>query len=739
MTQFLSRSTPRSLVASVSDAVESFGRLLVSADSLDERLKLETNEKRREPFAVADTVLESLIGEAMAGQQVAKIAAGKVELLIATSSEQQVALSEHFEVAKQEQRGSWYVPESETLSLGLIHSAHWCGVDPRLLINMAEAERANPEFRGAPEAVAVWVLEPLFEDLFMPFKLRGTKMLGKKDAAQQEAYWKKVEPLYAALGIDPAALDPFRPSRGWSQHGIEEIVELRRTLIAAWGDIAGQAGPRYRLFRIGQLVDRYYSKAKKGPPLRRQVLTKPFGRTLTAFFGGDWLAFLAYIGEQPNPGEEIIQTLPETKLAVGGSEKAAVLADRHGVSEEQMRGLLASFWQSEDGSSPLEQRVAALERHWECFDQLHAALRTGDEGLWGLIQEHDYVSPNMSAEEDGDYQPRAWERLLPAELNDEIERLWGTGVLARWPEKLVTEPAPHARVAETMGPALRFWQGAALTAWFLCAGPYSRTSLEGLSDYHSRELAALDSLGVPVNQALFSELKEAEERDGEPEHGGGLTITISIGPISPRKEKHVAFETLRDIITRHRKAWTECHLHSYLRAAWEVELRELGQSFYRLAAERGKDPTIKQFAKLAAPPANRWFGGDLAAVYNVIGLKAPPAPRRAERLVPSDPDGFATELYEELRGIPSALPPSWKEDPEERRVWNDFQNLASQCVKYLQLQEAIGEPPTISQFGRSQFKYRSAVLSDDVDQAWRRFADAIDTVQASRTARGAQI
>ncbi len=204
----------RSLVASVSDAVESFGRRLVSTDSLDERLKLETSEKRREPFAVADTVLDSLVGEAMAGQQVAKIAAGKVELLIATSSEQQVALSEHFEVAKQEQRGSWYVPESEMLSLGLIHSAHWCGVAARLLVNMAEAERANPEFRGAPEAVAVWVLEPLFEDLFMPFKLRGTKMLGKKDAAQQEAYWKKVEPLYAALGIDPAALTPFAPVVG---------------------------------------------------------------------------------------------------------------------------------------------------------------------------------------------------------------------------------------------------------------------------------------------------------------------------------------------------------------------------------------------------------------------------------------------------------------------------------------------------------------------------------------------
>jgi len=511
---------------------------------------------------------------------------------------------------------------------------------------------------------------------------------------------------------------------------VPEVVALREALGAAWGEVAGEAGERYRIFRIGQLVERYYSKAKKGPPLRRAVLTKPLGRTLTAYFGGDWLAFLAYLGERPNPGEEIVQTLPETKLFTGGAEKAAALAVEHGVSEEQMKGLLAAYFQSEDGSSPVEQRVATLERHWQAFDRLHAELRTGEEGLWGLIQEHDYVMANTSSEEDGDYRPRAWERLLSADLNAEIERLWGVGVLARWPEVLVTEPSPHARLAECLGPALRFWQGAALTAWFLCVGPYSRTSLEGLAEYHSRELEALEALGAPVDSRLFSELNAAEERDGVPEHGGGISITISVGFGSERqgREQHVSFETLRDIISVHRRRWSELHLGSYLRSAWERDLRELGDAYYRSSAERGKDLTVKQFAKLAGASANRWFGGDLAAVYNVLGLKAPPAPVRTARLVPADPDSFATALYEEMRGIRSALPPSWKEDPEERRQWNDFMNLASQCVKYLQIQEASGAPPTIAQFGRQQFGYRSHVLSEDIEEAWSFYEAAIARV-----------
>ncbi len=712
---------------------ESFGRRFLGASTTEARLDLERAAERRAPFAEADSLLETLIGAALRGDQIGRFAGGRLELLVDVSGDAHQAMALHFEVAEQEKRGSWYVPESEALSLGLIQAAHWGRFEPRLLVSLAEAEKASPQFRGEPEAVAVWVLEPLFEELFLPLRVRGTKMLGVKDAEHQEKLWQKSDPLFTALGLAPESLEPFRPRRGWSEHSQAEILALREALIEAWEAIAERAAERYRIYRIAQLVERYYKKAKKGPPLRRSVLTKPEGRTLSAYFGGDWLAFLAYLGESPNPNEEIVQSLPETKLVAGGSERAAGLAAEHGLTETQVKGMLAAYFQTEDGSSPVELRVATLKHYWEAFDRLHAELRTGDHGLWGLVQEHDFVTALSEDEDGGEYQPRAWERLLPGELNEEIERHWGTALLARWPEKIVTEPAPHARLAECLGPAVRFWNGAALTAWFLCVGPYSRTSLEGLAEYHDRELAQLAELEAPVDPALFKDLIAAEERYGVPEHGGGLSITITIG-FAERgggDEKHVDFETLREIITAHRRAWSERYLDDYLRRRWESELREAGEAYHRSAAERGREPTLKQFAKLAVEPANHWLGGDIAALYGTLGLKAPAAPSRAARLVPADPDSFAAKLYREMRGRASELPPSWKEDPEERRRWNDFQSLAGQCVKYLQIQEASGEQPTLAQFGRQQFTYRSAVLSDDLDEAWERYSQAIARVLGS--------
>src|SRR5262249_35710118 len=148
-------------------------------------------------------------------------------------------------------------------------------------------------------------------------------------------------------------------------------------------------------------------------------------------------------------------------------------------------------------------------------------------------------------------------------------------------------------------------------------------------------------------------------------------------------EDHVSFEQLRDILTRHRRAWAEKYLKSYLRSRWETELRAVGEEHQRAVVNRGKALTPKQFAKLGAPAANHWFGGDLTGVYRVLGMRTPQPPARRKRLVPRDPDWFATELYEELRGEPIALPPAWKEDPDERARYNSFTALAGFCAEYL--------------------------------------------------------
>jgi hypothetical protein len=46
----------------------------------------------------------------------------------------------------------------------------------------------------------------------------------------------------------------------------------------------------------------------------------PSAPPLAGLFAGDWLAFLEYLGEQPNPGEEIASTLPAPKLYATGAD-----------------------------------------------------------------------------------------------------------------------------------------------------------------------------------------------------------------------------------------------------------------------------------------------------------------------------------------------------------------------------------------------------------------------------------
>ena len=59
---------------------------------------------------------------------------------------------------------------------------------------------------------------------------------------------------------------------------------------------------------------------------RRQVITKEHWRALAGFFAGDWLGFVEYLGEQPHDEERIVTALPETKIMIGGKERAASIA-----------------------------------------------------------------------------------------------------------------------------------------------------------------------------------------------------------------------------------------------------------------------------------------------------------------------------------------------------------------------------------------------------------------------------
>jgi hypothetical protein len=221
-----------------------------------------------------------------------------------------------------------------------------------------------------------------------------------------------------------------------------------------------------------------------------------------------------------------------------------------------------------------------------------------------------------------------------------------------------------------------------------------------------------------VAQPIYSETRRVEV---EP----GVVIETRIGHGFRRE----GFEDLRDIITRHRRAWAQKHLQDYLRRRAEYYVRAAARVFYTKSAERGgKPPTPKQFAKAAAVAADRWYGGDLAALYRVFGERSPVSPVRI-RVVPEDIEGFVARVYAALGGVevrPS--PESFEQAARERHSSEISDNrnkaqLANKALEYLRLEETLGRPPTLKEFGRSGFEYRAAEagLGTEAEIAWSRY------------------
>ena len=307
-------------------------------------------------------------------------------------------------------------------------------------------------------------------------------------------------------------------------------------------------------------------------------------------------------------------------------------------------------------------------------------------------------------------------------------------MLTKWPDRIVTEPFPHRLMAETFGPALAFWQSCALTAWFICEGPYSRTDMAGLAHHQRRELHTLRAMNAPIDEKLFEELIEGEKRLGPEEPitrdsqtadvGYGFSMTISMNAGSRRK----GFETLRDIITRYRRSWASEYLNSYLRTRWELEIKEAAKSFYILLGEKGgKAPTLKQFAKSAVLATNHWFAGDVSGLYRTIGEKAPAQPTRSV-LLPADKEAFVRRVFEQLPSRQFEMYAGRTSDDASQDYYR--KELAELAIKYVQLEEAMGQLPELKQLG-DKFTYRSGVLHSDEAEAWKIFSRAVGNAKSS--------
>jgi hypothetical protein len=646
-------------VASFGQGQESFGRLALQAASAGELLELERARDRAKDFLPLDSLIGRVAIRALCGERPFSVkgvdkngAPGRTATLRlkGLSGEKRLFLEELFSLEKQKSRGSWSLPETVRVRLGRLHFPAHLQEHGRYFHESVETDYYRlVALAASPEALLAHViLDPFFSSLYEPFMLRTDSAfrssvrhgIGHYPSEERRlARWQATDAFFSSLGLEAETeLSALRPGGGGARLPANEQLAAMVSLTQAIRREAQRLGPsllgaRYRAYRLRPLLDQYYAKAnKEGRALRQRVLTRKLDElTLSAFFGGDWLAFLNYLGEEPHPEEHVATALPKTRLYLGSPHKAKDLGVE-GVSEEQLKLIAISLYGGEE-TSPVERRVSALKRYWEAFDAIHARQRSGMESLWSWTQRPGLLGFSN------------YRRLMPADVLEEVDELWGTAMYTREPGRIATNPVPQISLAYAFGPALQFWHRCAYTAWILCdEGPElpSMADLERAHSLPAMQLAKLDNLGTPVDRKMFVELIAVEEslEPKEPIYGETEQIEVEPGITTETQEfigyRREGFERLRDVITKYRRAWAQKHLDAYLRSRAESDVREAARTYHRKTAERGgKPPTFKQFAGYAVVPTNRWFGGDVSAFYRTFGEKSPVSSERL-RLVPED-------------------------------------------------------------------------------------------------------
>jgi hypothetical protein len=502
----------------------SFGRSILGQDPAAV-LDAERAHAHAAPFAEIDAITSELVIASLNGEKVAEIQEREkrtdLELPPLTGGERE-AVSRVFTHAAQQARGAWFLPDDAAVRTGSANLPHHFAKYPRFASSVARDEKSTVTFGTDPDALYYWaVLEPLFAGLFAPFDLRGPAP-AKGDAAEQQEAWADVDGFYAALGIDGGEpLSRMRYGSGWSRLRSAEQLAVKQALLAQLRRSAhGALGARYRAYACGPLIERYYAKAKKASPLMRQVLTKPLQRTLSAFFGGDWLELVRYLGEQPHDAEQIASALPEPRLYVETASRAAAVATAQGIPTSEVERIIAMFWTSDTAESPVHKRLDVFRECWTAYDAAHARQALGMPSLWGLVEDFEHVDFERELGEPGDerlYNRGSYRDVLPPALLDQITALWGGAFLPAYPDAIVTALDPYARMCEALGPALKFWNGLALTAWFVAEGPSSRTDMKNAEHYYDRDLELLDAMGCPVDRRVFAELIAGEAALGPEE------------------------------------------------------------------------------------------------------------------------------------------------------------------------------------------------------------------------------
>lgn len=675
---------------------ETFGFKANQAGSITELLKLESQEAKGDLFQKLDEIVGQLLVRILQGEQIASInqnhlKVNTVKIQINHDLDRDF-LNETFCLEHQQARGAWFLPEHDNLQVGKINLPWMFKTYNRFANGMALEERGKVCLNSSADAVFIWaVLEPLSDILFLPFELRG-HLAGTLSREEMIERWNEIDIFYQTLGFQVAQeLAVMRWGGGWHKLRAAEQLEAKNRLLKSLAlQVKPEMGKRYRAFRVQALVNGYYKKAnRQGQVKRKRALIKPIVPNLAGFFGGDWLAFVNYLGEKPHSEEQIMTALPETRPFIAGVNRAAEIAALQGVSIDEVERIAGAYWQQSTGQSPIEKRVEVLRQYWSIFDDIHARQSPEMKSLWGLVEDYRGFSfRDQSTNSPHDYQPQLYETLLPEQLQNEIINLWGSAMLAKCPDRIVSELFPHQLMAETFGTALKFWHGCALTAWFICEGCYSRTDIAGMPHYYRRELATMEKLQTPINLTMFDELLKAETK-----LGSIIQIEVPNGIDYQRRE---GFENFRDIITRHRRTWAERFLNSYLHTRWESEILEAGRVHNLLVCEGvGKSLAIRKFVKSAVAATNHWFGGNISSLYGAIREKSPIQPKYF-KLMPDKKFEFAQAVYQALSEL------DFNDFNELAFIKADLANLS---LKYIQIEESIGRKPKIEELGILNLRY----------------------------------
>ncbi|RGC65511.1 hypothetical protein C5N14_28315 [Micromonospora sp. MW-13] len=720
---------------------DSLGRRLAATNNAEEWLAVEDEAGAGKRFAAVDDLLAAVTSVAFAGKPPVWVTAAEATRALTlrhVPPSTRAALKQRFDLATQQAAGAWWLPESAPIKPGTVNLPAYYAIEPRWAMNTAATDAVRVEFDGSPDALASWaLLIPFANALYAPLILRGPDA-GALEPAARDAAWAAVDALYTALGLASenvrSALTRMRPGNGWSQLPTAEQTATKVALLDALRQVVGrQTVRRWRAEVLRPLVRRYYAKANKDAPTARAVLTKALQPATAAYFGGNWLALLDYLGEAVAAGEEISTALPEPRLYVQASAKVEQVAAEKNLPVEEVAKILASYLGTDEIRSPIQRRLDVLRRYWAAFDTVHARQASGMPAPPDLTP-----GRGFDIGEDVPFTRPDLERVLPPAVLADIDALWSGACVPRYPDRIVSTLFPQAAMVAAFGPALTFWNNIALTCWFYCEGPYSRTDIDGTAEYHSRDVKALAAADTPVDQQLFADLRAAQQRLGPPqelwadrrvldEAGPGVTITMSMGG-GVRRD---GFEILRDIVTTHRRAWAAHNLETALNRAWEEPLRELARQVNLAVARRGKLPTLKQFATLGAPIANAWFGGDLAALYAAVGERAPVEPTRMQ-LMPYDRAAFCNQVFTTLGGryVPNSRA---VEDIEGNHLSWDLRRLAAEAPRFIQLEEALDRPPTPKEFGAARLTWPDTVTFDRYAAAVRQVRAGLDTVRPTAT------